>query len=179
MSHYKLGPLGAVMLDPNLTFLEPRTEQHGLRPHVGDLAESLRIGDGLNLMQKLQISEIVDEDLLVQNDDDPVPAELDGFDLGAEGELADAAGLMVVPDHDLGGGVEGVGSASDDGEYVAAEEHLDQSHPAAWTVVAAEYLAEGVAVVDAEAEVGARREAAVVLIEGQVEEGGELGRGRV
>ena len=78
-------------------------------------------------MQKLQISEIVDEDLLEKNDDDPVPAELNGFDLGVEGELADATVLMVVPDHDLGGGVEGVGSASDDGEYVAAKEHLDQS----------------------------------------------------
>lgn len=85
---------------------------------------------------------------------------------------------MVVPDHDLVGGVERIGSTTDDGEDVAAEEHLDQSDGAAWAEVAAEDLAEGVAVVDAEAEVGAGGEAAVVLVEGEVEELGRVWAGR-
>lgn len=68
------------MLDPNLTFLEPRAHQHRLRPQMRHLTQSLRVRDRLNLMKKLQIGEIVDEDLLDKNHDDPVAAEADAFD---------------------------------------------------------------------------------------------------
>lgn len=165
------------MLDPDLTFLEARADEDDGAGDMGDLAEALRVGDGLNLMEKLEVGEVVDEDLLHKDDDDPVPPEADALDLGAEGELADTAGLVIVPDHDLVDGVLGVGAAADEGENVATEEHLDEADPAACGAeVAAEDLAERVAVVDAEAGVGANGEAAVVLVEGEVEEGGDSGR---
>lgn len=45
-----------------------------------------------------------------------------------------------------------------------------------WTEFAAEDLADGVAVVNAEADVGGDGEATVVLVEGEVVECGDLGR---
>lgn len=72
-------------------------------------------------MKELQIGEVVDKNLLKEDDDDAIAAEADGDDGGAEGELADAAALVIVPDHDLVGRV----VAADDGEDVAAEKHLD------------------------------------------------------
>lgn len=86
---------------------------------------------------------------------------------------------MVVPDHDLVDRVLRVGSAPDEGEYVAAEEHLDQSDAATRPEVAAEDLAEGIAVVDSEPHVGSDGEAAIVLVEREVEEVRNLGRGRI
>ena len=62
-----------------------------------DLAEALGIGDGLDLVGELEIGEVIDEDLLREDDDDAIAVEADALDLGAEQELADAAGL-VVPD---------------------------------------------------------------------------------
>lgn len=56
---------------------------------------------------------------------------------------------------------------------------MDQSDSSAGTEVTPENLAEGVAVVDAEAVVGAGGEAAGVLVEGEVEEGGGGIRRRV
>ena len=52
-------------------------------------------------MGELEIGKVVDEDFLREDDDDAVAAEADAPDLGAERELANAAGLVVVPDHDL------------------------------------------------------------------------------
>lgn len=75
---------------------------------------------------------------------------------------------MVVPNHDLIERVLRIGPAADQGEYVAAEQHLDGADAAVFEI-AAEDLAEGVAVVDPEAAVGAGGEAAVVLVEGHVE----------
>lgn len=180
MGHYKLGPLRPVMMDPNLTLVKPRARQHRRTRLVRDLTQPFRVVYGHYLIQKLQIDEIVDEYLVEKNDDDSVAPELDRFDLGAKQELADAAGLAVVPHHDLVGRGERVGSASDYGEVVAVEEHLDESDAAAWAEVVAEGIAvasaEGVAGVDAEAGVGAGGEAGVVLVESEVEEGGGFGR---
>ena len=47
-----------------------------------------------------------------------------------QARLADAAVLVVVPDHDLVGRVARVAAAADEGEDVAAEEHLDDPNPA-------------------------------------------------
>lgn len=49
---------------------------------------------------------------------------------------------------------------------------MDQTDSAAGTEFPAENLAEGIAVVDAEAEIGAGSEATRVLVEGKVEDGG-------
>lgn len=87
---------------------------------------------------------------------------------------------MIVPDHDLIGRVLRVFTAADDGEDVASEEHLDDADSSGIVVdeVSAEDLAEGVAVEDAEATVGGGGEAAVVLVEGEVEEGWGIRRRR-
>lgn len=178
MSHYELGPLRPVMLDPNLTLLEPGAHQDHRTRHMGDLAESLGVGDGLNLVQELEVGEIVHEDLLHQDHHDSVPPEPHPFDLRPKRQLADAPGLVVVPDHDLVDRVLRVGSAPDEGEYVAAEQHLDQPNPAPVPEVPAEDFAERVAIVDPETDVRARGEAAMVLVEGEVEEGRDPGRRR-
>lgn len=76
---------------------------------------------------------------------------------------------MVVPDHDLVGREMGLGSAADEGDDVASEEHLDVADSAA-VKLAAELLAEGVAIVDAETVVSGGGEASLVLVEGEVEQ---------
>lgn len=114
----------------------------------------------------------MDDDLVEQNDDDLIVSELDSSDLGSKRQVPETTGLVVVPDHDLVGRGDRVGSASDYGEDLGAVEHPDQSDPA--TEFAAEGLAEWVAFVNAEADVGAGGEAAMVLVEGEVEDGGRV-----
>lgn len=133
-------------------------------------------------MHELKVRKVVDEDLALQDDDDAVAAEADAAHGGLEGELPDAAALVVVPDHHLVGRVVRGVPTADEREDVAPEEHLDDADAPALAAgvvlapeVAAEDLAERVAVVDAEAGLGPRREAAVVLVEGDVEQ--VLGRG--
>lgn len=85
---------------------------------------------------------------------------------------------MVIPDHDLINRVLRVGSTPDYGKYVASEQHLHQSNPATRPEVPTEDLAEGIAVVDSKPHVGANCEAAIVLVEGEVEKGRDLGGDR-
>jgi hypothetical protein len=66
----------------------------------------------------------------------PVAPELDRFDLGSERELTNAPVLVVVPDHHLVRRVARVVPAADQGEDVAAEEHLDNPNPAVQEVCA-------------------------------------------
>lgn len=172
VSHDELGPLGGIMLHPDLTLLQPWTRQHHRPRNMWYLAETLRVRNGLNLVENLKIGEIVYEYLVRENHNDSVPSETNPFDLRSERELADAPWLVVVPDHNLVRRVAGIGTAADEGEYVATEEHVDEADSAAGAKFAPENLAEGVAVVDAEAMVGAGGEAAGVLVEGEVEEGG-------
>lgn len=106
-----------------------------------------------------------------QDHDYSVSPKLDRLDLGAEGEFTDAPGLVVVPDHDLVERVLGSGRATDEGQDVAAEEHLHDPD-AALLEFPPEDLPEGIAVVDTEAGVGASGEAAMVLVEREVEEAG-------
>lgn len=164
------------MFNPDLTLLQPRARQHHRPRNLRHLAQTLRVRDSLNLVQNLKIREIVHEDLVRQNHHDLVPSEANPFHLRSERELADAPRLVVVPDHNLVDRVPRVGPSADECEDVAAEEHVDQPDSAAGTEIAAENLAEWVAVVDAEAAVGAGGEAAGVLVEGDVEEGGDSGR---
>ena len=174
MGHYKLGSLRPVILDPDLTFMEPRTRQQQRAPRriLRDLTQSLRVLCSLYLVQRLKTRETVDDDLVEQNDDDLIVSELDSSDLGSKRQVPEATGLVVVPNHDLVGRGDRVGSTSDYGEDLGAVEHPDQSDPA--TEFAAEGLAEWVAFVNAEADVGAGGEAAMVLVEGEVEDGGRV-----
>ena len=82
---------------------------------------------------------------------------------------------MVVPDHDLVWRVARVAPAADQGEDVAAEEHLNDTD-AAVGKVAAVGLLEGVAVEDAEPRVRPAGEAALVLVEADVEHCSASGR---
>lgn len=170
MSHDELRPLRSVVLNPNLSFLQTRAHQHHRASTLRDRTQSLRVRNRLNLMQQLKIREVVDKDLLLEDDDDPIPPEPNGSNIGPEGELSDAPALVIVPDHDLVGRILRIGSAADEREYVASEEHLHDGDSAAAIEIAAENLAEGIAVEDAEAVVGADGEAGVVLVEGEVEE---------
>lgn len=163
------------MLDPDLPLLEPGADQHERPCGLWHDAEPLGVGDRLNLVQQLHVREVVHEHRLLQDHHNPVPPQPHRPHLGPEREVAYAPRLVVVPDHDLGGRVVRGRPATDEGEDVAAEEHLRHSDAAARTEVAAEDLAERLAVVDAEAVAGAGGEAGVVLVEGQVEELGRRG----
>lgn len=78
---------------------------------------------------------------------------------------------MVVPNHDLIQRILRRIAAADQREDIAPEKHLNGADsPAVAIEIAAEDLAERIAVIDSEAAVGAGGEAAVVLIEGDVEE---------
>ena len=179
------------MFHPNLPLLGTGANKHDRPGLLRHSAEALGVGRRLDLVHELKVREVVDEDFVLEYHDDAVAPEPDASYGGAEGELPDAAALVVVPDHDLVRRVVGIIAAADEREYVAAEQHLDDADtPSPGTAadagagsavahggkVPAEDLAEGVAVVDAEARLGARREAAVVLVEGDVEE--VLGSGR-
>ena len=168
MSHDELSPFRGIVLDPNLPFLQARADQHHRASTLRNSAQPLRVREGLDLMHQLEVHEVVNEDLLLEDDDDPIPPEPDGSNVGPEGELADAPALVVVPYHDLVGRVLRIGSSADEGEYVASEEHLHDGDPA--VEIAPEDLAERVAVEDQEAAVGADGEAGVVLVEGEVEQ---------
>ena len=52
-------------------------------------------------------------------------AKLYSFDFIAKGKFSDALKLMVVPEHDLVAGPLGASAASNEGQNVAPEEHLD------------------------------------------------------
>ena len=86
-----------------------------------------------------------------------------------QARLADAAVLVVVPDHDLVGRVAWVAAAADEREQVAPVQHLDDADAAAGED-APERLLERLDVEDAEAGVGAAREAAKVLVEADEEQ---------
>lgn len=127
-------------------------------------------------MKKFQICKVVDEELLKEDDNDPIAAESDGFDVGAEGQLADTPALVVIPDHHLVRRILRLRTTSDERKDVAAEEHLNNADSTAvdgggGVEGAAEDLAEGVGVVDAEAGGGGDGEAGEVLVEGEREEG--------
>ncbi|KAJ6828389.1 putative autophagy-related protein 18a [Iris pallida] len=170
MGHDELGLLRPVVLHPHLPFLAPGAHQHERPLLLRDLAQAPRVRNRLDLVHQLQVREVVDEDLVVEDDDDAVAAEADGADLGAKEEVADAAGLVVVPDHDLVCGVAGAGAAADEDDDVAAEEHGDDADAAAGVAeLAAENLAERVAAEDPEPVASAGGETAVVLVERQVE----------
>ena len=114
MSHNELSPLGSIMLDPHLAFLQTRAHQHHRASPLRDSAQALRVRNGLNLMHELEVREVVDEDLLLEDDDDPIPPEPNGSNIGPEGELADAPALVIVPDHDLVRRILRVRSAADE-----------------------------------------------------------------
>jgi len=153
----------------NLTLVQTGARENERIGRLRNRTEPLRVWNGLNLVHELEVREVVDKDLLFDDDNDAVAAEADAAHGGAEGELADAVALVVVPDHDLVGRVLRVRPAADEGEDVAEEEHLHVADSAA-VEIAPEELAEGVAVVDAEAVVCGGGEAGLVLVEGEVEE---------
>lgn len=63
--------------------------------------ESEGIGTSVYMIDELQIREIVYVNLVLKHDNHAVAAELNCFNRAAEAELADAAVLVIVPDHDL------------------------------------------------------------------------------
>ena len=120
-------------------------------------------------MQDLEVREVVHVDLVFEHDDDAISAKSHGSYFDAEGEFSDAPALVIVPYHDLIRGVPRRSPAAHEREDVASEQHLDLPDPSAVEAPAEGFL-ERVAVVDAEAQVGAAREASAVLVEAQREE---------
>ena len=66
-------------------------------PHT----RTARVVARLDVVQQRQVGKVVHVHLLRQRDDDAVAPQPHGAHVGAEGELADAPVLVVVPDHHL------------------------------------------------------------------------------
>ena len=64
----------------------------------------------------------------------PVASEAHSFDFTAKAQLPNAQVLVVVPDHDLVGGVPRALPSAHKSENVAAKEHLDDADAAAGEV---------------------------------------------
>ena len=150
-------------------FIRSRAGEDGVVRVGAQCTEAQRVLDGVNVVDESEVGKVVDVNFPLEHNDDAVTTQLDRLDVAPEAELADASVLMVVPDHHLGGRVARVLTAAHECKDIAAEEHLDDAD-AARAEVTPEGLLERVAVVDAEPGVGAAREAAVVLVEPNVEE---------
>jgi hypothetical protein len=61
-----------------------------------------RVGHGGDLVEQLQVREAVHVHLGLEHHHHAVPPQLHGAHLALEHELADAAVLVVIPDHHLG-----------------------------------------------------------------------------
>lgn len=164
MRRDKLSLLLRIVLHANLSLMQTGARKNKRIRQLRNRAKPLRVRNSLNLVHKLEVHEIVHENLLFDDDDNSVAAEANGAHGGAKREFADAATLVVVPDHDFIGRVLWVGTTADESEDVTSEEHLDVADSSA-VEFSAEEFAEGVAVVDPEAVIGGGGEAGVVLIE--------------
>ena len=123
-------------------------------------------------MQQLQIRKIINENFLFQNDDDSIPSKPNRSYFRAKRKLPDASALVVVPDHNFIRRVLRVGSAANESQNITSKEHLDNADAASTIKVSTKDLAEGIAIVDPEAMVSTGGEAAVVLVEREMEERG-------
>jgi len=123
----KLGLPCPIVFHPNLPLLGTGANKHDRPGLLRHSAEALGVGRRLDLVHELKVREVVDEDFVLEYHDDAVAPEPDASYGGAEGELPDAAALVVVPDHDLVRRVVGIIAAADEREYVAAEQHLDDA----------------------------------------------------
>lgn len=104
------------------------------------------------------------------HDDDVFTAQPHSAKLRTETKLADEPRQLVVPDHDLRRRAVRAIAAADKGKDVGLEEHLDNPDPACVSIeFLPEFLNKGVTAVDPKAMIGASSEAAIILIEGEVE----------
>jgi hypothetical protein len=101
MSHDEFGPFRSVVLDPNLTFLQTWTYQNHRTNTLRNSTQTLRVGNGFNLMHQLEVREIVDKNLLLKNDNNPIPPKPDGSNIGPEREFSDTSALVIIPNHNL------------------------------------------------------------------------------
>lgn len=124
-------------------------------------------------MQQFEVRQVVDVDFVEEGDDDCVAAEAEGADWGTKGELADAAGDVVVPKEGFGVGVRVGGGGgrrgAHEGEELEAEQHGDEGKTG--VEVATKLRAIRFGAEDEEATVGGRGEAGIVLVEGDVVDG--------
>jgi hypothetical protein len=52
-------------------------------------------------MHQLEVREIVDKNLLLKNDNNPIPPKPDGSNIGPEREFSDTSALVIIPNHNL------------------------------------------------------------------------------
>jgi len=83
MSRYELCLLLCVMLNTNLTLLQPRARENERIRQLRNRAETLRVGIGLNLVQETEVLEVVDQNLLLDGNDNPIAAQPNTADGGS------------------------------------------------------------------------------------------------
>ena len=110
--------------------INPRTCQNRIVVIRAQGNKSPRIRQSIHLILQVQIREAIHINLGREDNDDAVPTKLDRFHFTPKAQFADAAILMVVPDHDFVGGEAGVAATADEGEEVRAKEHFDDADPA-------------------------------------------------
>lgn len=116
------------------------------------------------MVQKAEVAEVIDVDLRRQRHHHALAAQLDSLDVGAKGQLPYAPVLMVVPDHDLVRREARIDPAADEGQDVAAKEHLDDTDAATGKLSSKGFL-KRLEVVDPEAAVRARSETRAILVQ--------------
>lgn len=118
MRQNEIGLLLRKVLHTHLTHVQAQARQHHRTTVLRNRAESLGVRNGLNLVQKLEVREIVHQYLHLQRHDDPVLPETHAANGVSEAQLAEAPSLVIVPEKDLVGRELRVGPSPDDGEYV-------------------------------------------------------------
>lgn len=170
MRHYEFGSLGCIMLYPNLPLLQPRANQHKRSGHLGHSTKPLRVGNSLDLMQQLQISKIVNENFLLQDDNNSISSKAHATNLRPKRQLPDTPALMVVPNHDLVDRIPWIRSTTDQSQNVATKEHFNDSDTTSMIEIPPKNLTKRIAIVDPKPLIRTGSKAAMILVEGHMEE---------
>ena len=84
-----------------LALVQAGAGQYGLCGVGRQRAQARGVGDGFDLVQQLEVGEVVHVHLVLQRHHHAIAPQPHGPHLAAERQLADAAALVVVPDHHL------------------------------------------------------------------------------
>ena len=91
-------------LDANVPLGEPAADEHAAARVGAELGDAVRVRGRLDRVEEVEVGKVVHVDAVLEHDHHTLSAHTHRLDLGAEGELAYATVLVVVPDHHLRGG---------------------------------------------------------------------------
>jgi hypothetical protein len=141
--------LHTVKLNPNLAFPLPRASKDAGSRCRRKSTYSFNVTEGLDLMKKFQVCQVIHIDFVLQNDHNSVTPEFHCPNLTPEGKLSNTTALVIIPDHNLIGRVTWRLATSNQRENGRPKQHLHNSNPCT-IEIPPDSLRERIAVVDAE-----------------------------